>query len=664
MFAPVLLLVLGKVEIPLIDLHCTLDPGHSRMAITSEVTLASQPQETNKATFFLADQMETPRVRIIEPKELAGEIAPKTLSTHDHDVTYEISLPKPLSAGRTLKLGFEYTSKVDHGFVYLLSAKECLAGGYNTCWFPSVGESRHMLGSLEFTTPKEFLVKASGKEIGSQVSNETRTTRFQILQPAVPTFAAAPFFVTHVDGKVPMTLYLLKDRPIGKEYAAGCSRILDVLTKQNGPYPFPDFAIIETPSPESSRDLGFSGASFEGFMFADSSGIDDGFNLAYYGHEVGHQWWGNLVGLIGDKGQYIFSEGLAQFGSLQCVRAIAGPELAEQYRRWGYPRYSDRQCLFGSLFHGIPDVDRALLNPPRNNSVNFHQLANSKGFLVWETLARTMGHGNFAKALQAVTKKYAWTSVTWDQLMGEMQNRTSADMKTFQAEWFERVGAPCVWCTWHQDGSNLVVTLRQTKPTYHLKMPLVIHYKDGREELREISYASEAENLLLKTRGEVVSCDLDPDFEVYHTTPDLSQMVEDMKRFGDATFFLPFSGTLEQRVSALREALANLPALDSHGAEFLERSALSGLLLAQKKYDEALEQCRLALACPVRRIDLVPGIYLRMAAIAKDSSKGNVNEFLNRYLAAEAVSPWPSGTLARAKSLFPDFKFPASDPPR
>src|SRR5438128_1061615 len=116
MFATVLLLAAAKAEIPIIDLHCALDPAHSSMHVTSTVTLASHAMETGTATFFLADQMEPPQVRILEPKELAGEAKATPKTTHDHDVTYEIALPKPLPPGQRLKLGFEYSSKVDHGF--------------------------------------------------------------------------------------------------------------------------------------------------------------------------------------------------------------------------------------------------------------------------------------------------------------------------------------------------------------------------------------------------------------------------------------------------------------------------------------------------------------------------------------------------------------------
>ena len=50
-------------------------------------------------------------------------------------------------------------------------------------------------------------------------------------------------------------------------------------------------------------------------MLADESSFDTAFNLAFYGHEVGHQWWGNAVTVRGQAGAYLLSEAMAQYGS-------------------------------------------------------------------------------------------------------------------------------------------------------------------------------------------------------------------------------------------------------------------------------------------------------------------------------------------------------------
>ena len=67
-------------------------------------------------------------------------------------------------------------------------------------------------------------------------------------------------------------------------------------------------------------------------MLATSDFLDQPFNTAYYGHEVGHQWWGALVRVNGTSGVWMLQEGLAQYCSLRAVEIIEGAEKAKQYR--------------------------------------------------------------------------------------------------------------------------------------------------------------------------------------------------------------------------------------------------------------------------------------------------------------------------------------------
>lgn len=628
---------------PLLDLHCSLDPEHSKMSVSATVTMAPAQKTTSKSAFFLAEQMETPAVRILEPAGLAGKAEIKTAGTSNHTVTYEIALPKAIEAGQRLKLGFEYSSKAAKGFVYLLSPIECLAGGYNTCWFPSVGDSRRMLGTMEFRTPLSFIVKASGKETASTQEGTGKITRFEILQPTVPTFAAAPFKVTHIPGAMPMTLYLLEDRPNGRSYADGCSRILKVLTAEYGPYPFPDFAIIETPAPISSAELGFSGASFEGFMFADSTSVQAPFNMAYYGHEIGHQWWGNLVQMDGAKGAYMLSEAMAQYGSLQCVDQLEGPLMSARYRFTGYPGYSDRQCGYGALLYGPTDVDRPVSGMPSGYDIVYHQLANSKGFLIWDTIARQVGRDHFRKALHAVTSKYAWGSLTFDQFLDEVRAACGSKVDPILSQWLDRKGAPVVSVRWVQEGQSLHLTLTQTDPVYVLHIPVAIELGDGSRVVRPVYLSRAEERLDIRVAGPVVRVEIDPNFEVFHSTPELQAEAYDLRDY-TAALFARMRGKTDEAEKLLKDGLNRIPSPDPHGAAFSLHAATGDVQMRAKNYAGARAQFEAALACPVRRARALPWAYYGLAQVER--SLGNEQASLaaakNAELADRAL-PYPTG---------------------
>lgn len=617
------------------------------MHVTSTVTYEAGPQATNKATFFLADEMDVPKVRILAPEALAGEVVPTSVSKRDHDVTYELQLPKSIEAGQRLKVMFEYSSKVSKGFVYLLSPTECLAGGYNTCWFPSVGQSRRMFGSLEFDSPAGYIVKASGKEQSATETGGRRITKFFLQQPIVPTFAAAAFKVTHVAGAVPMTLYLLRDRPVANDYAEGCSKILGVLTREYGPYPFPDFSIIETPSPESSNELGFSGASFEGFMFADSNSVDSGFNLAYFGHEIGHQWWGNLVQLSGPKGAYMLSEAMAQYGSLQCVSAIGGPELAARYRFHGYPGYSDLQCGYGAILYMGTEADRPLSQLPAGYDVVYHQLANAKGFLTWDTIARQIGRDRFRKALHAVTSKYAWGTVTFDQFLDEVRAAGPSNVDAILSQWLDRKGMPVIGSNWKQIGNNLEVTLQQTSPPYVLRIPVVIESEDGSRAAKLLDLSTESTTYKIGVHGRVAAVQVDPNHEVLHATPELMEESTQLRPSTEA-MFARFRGKSDEAEAKLTDGLKNLPKPDSHGVEYVLESALADVYWRAKKYQEARVHYEAAIRCPIRRPNGLPWTYFRLAQVLRQLGDTAASEAaLRNTESADAAISGASGVAAK-----------------
>ena len=629
-------------QLPILDLNCTLQPDQSRMQISATVTLVPASSDTSKATFFLSDRMEVPKVRVLSPETLKGDVVPKNLSVRDHDVTYEVQLPKPLAKGESLKLGFDYSSKESKGFVYMVGPKACLAGGYNTCWFPSVGDSRRMLGNMQFKSPEGFLVKASAKELSAREEGGIRTSRFEILQPTVPTFAAARYKVTHVEGTVPMTLYLLKDRPVAKAFTEGCSKILAVLTKEFGKYPFPDFSIIETPA-ESSTELGFSGASFEGFMFADSDSVDSGFNTAYFGHELGHQWWGNLVQMRGVKGNYMLSEAMAQYGSLQCVTEIDGPLLATRYRMIGYPQYSPLQSGLGALAYTATSADKPLSHLPDGYDVVYHQFANSKGFLVWDTLARQVGREKFRKALHTVTSKYAWTSVTFDEFLSELRAAAGQNIDGVISQWFDRTGAPVVWSDWKQDKGTVSVTLHQSEPLYSLSLPIVVTFADGSSISKEIAFSTAEQTQSLPAKQRIAKVEVDPNHLVFHSTPDLQQKVKDFRFVTEATF-ARFRNNEKLAIETLQKGLAQAPSQDTYGATFFMHLGLATMYRNQKRFLEAKDQTELALKCPVRDEVALPYLYFNYAKVLTElGDKIGAEAALKSAETADAALPYSTG---------------------
>ena len=217
---------------PRLQVDCTVVPEAHTLRV--DVTTPVQVGWLNdrQVTFRLAKAMSKPVVSLQDGGKLVHlELTAEAIGT---DLSYTAQLPSNPSPSAQLE--FAYESVVRDAFVFHVGPEGTFAGGYNTTWYPVFGD-RRSVGRMTFTVPDGYVVKASGKQIAG-----TKTPfAFDIENPTVLTFAIAKYTVRRIEGRVPMTLYLLHEHPAAAQYAEGCSKILTVLQRAFGPYPYPDF---------------------------------------------------------------------------------------------------------------------------------------------------------------------------------------------------------------------------------------------------------------------------------------------------------------------------------------------------------------------------------------------------------------------------------------
>lgn len=636
---------------PEYDLAITVLPEAHRMEVKGTVRIPPRPTPQETVELEVSELMKDFQAEIIEPAESAGPVTLTQGEKKDPQDKFVRWLLRPahaIAAGKSVGIRFSYGGGESVAFVFYIGPEGIFAGGSNTAWYPQLDEnSGRGRGVLKFSVPAGYTVLATGHEHGSPAQEAQGNFEFENRIPSQFSFAAGKYTVLKRNGIVPMRAYLLHPRANVDGYLDGSTKVLGILSDEFGKYPYPEFAIAEVPSDQAFQ-AGFSGASLNGFMLANKEALDEPFNLAYYGHEIGHQWWGNVVTHDGKRGAYMLDEAMAQFGSLHVVETVDGTVAAEEYRRTGYPGYISAQCGYEYLRSTESGQDHPLGDLP--GEPNSHLLADSKGFLIWDLLSHLVGPQRFRQVLRTVTSDHAFRTITWEEFLSAVQSAAGEDLGWFYAQWFDRAGAPDWHLSWKQNNGTVRGEIIQSAPFYRARLEVETAGTNGESAVHTVDVTGARTEFAWPVAFRVRSVILDPHFHVLHWLPELHAGALARGPAGMAAA-LRDAGKLDEAEAVLRKAVENIPLPDDHGARFLDEYGLARICMERKNWREAQSHLDAALQAPSREPALLPFVYYRYAMVAQAlKDDGKLHWAVLATADADALVPGgtPAPGLARA----------------
>jgi hypothetical protein len=497
------------------DLSIKIVPASRRIEVAGSCRLPPLTKTTDQIEFYLSPKMQNLSVRILEPAVADGSVS---LTSEDDggDTKWILKTNQAISTGQAVLLQFSYVSKAEAAPQFNISPEGSFAGGGGELWYPQTSFSNRETGTLRFSAPAgETVISGGSLQSGAQEQAKGEFV-FRVSQPSKFGFACGKYRVLKRNGRVPFALYLLGESEQAQAILDGCARALDFLTNLFGPFPYQQFSLVEV-----DFRSGVAGTSEYGFILADRSQIKRKFNLSYWAHELGHQWWGDLIRAAPKTtGQMLLTEGMAQFGGLLAVEHIEGEEAAESFRRHGlYSKDQSAEGYFRLALAGTEFPLASYIPKDQKEILLMHRLANSRGFILLDMLSREVGRESFTAILRSFVARKANQTAAWQDLRKAIEAGARTDVHWFFEQWFERTGAPDYQLSWTQAGRTVRGIIRQAEPSYRATLEVELKGAD-RNLLKVIKVVGGQTAFKFAAPFKVEAVVVDPHYKVLRWTPE------------------------------------------------------------------------------------------------------------------------------------------------
>ncbi len=359
------------------------------------------------------------------------------------DVTLRVALPRPLKPDEHVALSLEFElnlPRIDPNAEFnrasLGYSKQALSLGH---WYPVMAPYRQDkgwygltcfdIGDPYVTEVADYHVTITATQgiVVAGTGQETHTGnrwQYDIERARSFAFAASDKYVrsTAQVGDVTVhSYYFPVNEQAGQAALETAVRALTLFNELYGPYPYPDYRLVET---EFSGGLEFSGLTFLGSTFYDPyDGTGHTSLVPLVAHEVSHQWFYGLVG-NDQVTQPWLDEALAEYSALLYYERYLPTDTD-----WWWNYAVEQWAPTGKI--------DSLIYEFRDNR-QYVDAVYRRGALFVRDLRKTMGDPAFFAFLQEYQRRYAGRIATSRDFFTLVREFTTADLVPLQEEYFRQ----------------------------------------------------------------------------------------------------------------------------------------------------------------------------------------------------------------------------------
>jgi hypothetical protein len=270
--------------------------------------------------------------------------------------------------------------------------------------------------------PRQLILVSSGREVSRRVEGDRQIVTYAAGPARDFYLAASSHFevFSRQSGQVTLRFYTRRSLKDGAESALETAqRAIKDFSDRFARYPYTELDFVSTPT--SALGIEYPG------MIAISERIvnpDNAYLEATVAHEVGHQWFYNLVG--NDQLDYPWlDESLAQFLTLEYFSDEYGATGGEVFRqelerRWDSVNQADIPV-------GLPVAEYS--------GLEYSAIVYGRGALFFEAMRKEMGTQTFDAFLKDYTETYTWDIATPKGMQETAEKHCGCDLTPLFKEW-------------------------------------------------------------------------------------------------------------------------------------------------------------------------------------------------------------------------------------
>jgi len=374
-------------------------------------------------------------------------VAPQSLLENSLMV---VPLSKPLQPGQSVELSMDFTvtvpQEVELNYGVLAYYDEVLTlahaypmicvyddEGWNAEIPPQAGDVTYADASfflVRISAPQELTLVTSGRRVNLDEAGQAQTM-IVAGGPARDFFLAASLNFEEVSqnfGEVTIRSYAPGDSLEGAQFALkSATQALEVFNKRYAPYPYTELDLVATPT--LALGIEYPGAIALAARIYDLQGEYRGVPTSMLMesvavHEVGHQWFYNLVGNDQLDDPWL-DEALAQFATYQYYADVYGQPAAEGFRASLDDRW--RRVEFAKIPIGLPVAEYS--------GAEYGSIVYGRGPLFFDALRAEIGVSAFDAFLWEYTEALSWEISTPETLQSLAEKHCACDLDDLFAEW-------------------------------------------------------------------------------------------------------------------------------------------------------------------------------------------------------------------------------------